>query len=131
MAKQAEEVAPRRSSRQREKRKISDEALAAEEAKPKQAKKAATKKQPKKEKNIVAEAEPPKESKNEEDSSSNFGSETQEKPESQEYSASEGLPVPDLPISDLYPKSSQEQLDSDGMMHFRTKRKMLEQKCYS
>jgi len=61
MAKQAEEVAPRRSSRQREKRKISDEALAAEEAKPKQAKKAATKKQPKKEKNIVAEAEPPKE----------------------------------------------------------------------
>lgn len=127
MAKQAEEVAPRRSSRQREKRKISDEALAAEEGKPKQAKKAATKKQPKKEKNIAAEAEPPKESKNEEDSSSNFGPETQEKPESQEYSASEGLPVPDLPISDLYPKSSQEQLDSDEEVEPKTVTAKVEQ----
>ena len=138
MAKEAEEAAPRRSSRQREKRKIADEAeLAAEEAAPKVAKKqAGAKKQPKKEKknqkNVAAEAA--KESKHEEDSltseSANFGPETQELPGSQESqsSASEGLPVPDLPICDLYPKSSQEQTDtdSDGMnftnnKHSRTK----------
>ena len=122
--KEAEEVAPRRSSRQREKRKIADEAeLAAEEAAPKVAKKqAGAKKQPKKEnkKNVASEKQPeaPKENKNEEDSA-NFGPETQELPGSQQSqsSASEGLPVPDLPISDLYPKSSQEQTDtdSDGM----------------
>ena len=133
--KEAEEAAtaPRRSSRQREKRKIADEAeLAAEEAAPKVAKKqAGAKKQPKKEnrKNVAAEKQPEaaKESKNEEDSK--FGPETQELPGSQESqsSASEGLPVPDLPISDLYPKSSQEQTDtdSDGMNfnneHSRTK----------
>lgn len=126
MAKEAEEAAPRRSSRQREKRKIADEAeLAAEEAAPKVAKKqAGAKKQPKKEKknlkNVAADNQPEavKESKNEEDSltPANYGPETQELPGSQESqsSASEGLPVPDLPISDLYPKSSQEQTDTDS-----------------
>lgn len=114
MAKgQAEEVAPRRSTRQREKRKISDEALVAEEAKPKQAKKAETKKQPKREKELIAETEKPQERKNEEDSPLEFGPETQEMPGSQESFPSEGLPLPDLPLDDLYPKSSQEQTDSD------------------